>query len=194
MRVKQFDLFLMCRVVFSVTLKFDTLCNGSEQLEECATDVSLWYLPPCPHIHTLKGNFIIFQNKILLGGWSNSTAHKVGLPLWLHLHILQESSNTNEFISYFREPSRSTLPFPPCQPQVWPKRGIQIELRKPSYSIVLGAWLNFSPGLTFTTPHTAAATAAAAAVRFACQRCTVPSLFLSFAILHMGRRRRGVWE
>lgn len=84
-----------------------------------------------PLIHTLKGNFTIFQNKILLWGWSNSAAHNVGLPLRLHLHILPESSNTNEFISYFRELSRSTLPFPPCQPQVWPKRGIQIELKSP---------------------------------------------------------------
>lgn len=72
---------------------------------------------------------MIFQNKTLLGEWSNSTVHKVGLPLWLHLHILQESSNTNEFISYFTEPSRSILPFPPCQPQVWPKRRIQVELK-----------------------------------------------------------------
>lgn len=200
-RVKHFAVFLMAGVVLSVTLNFDSLCN-IRAVNSCRSVTQMYQfgiaLPP-PPIHALKGNFIYFpKQNPLVGGWSNSAAHKVGLPLWLHLHILQESSTTNEFISYFREPGRSTLPFPPCQPQVWPKRGIQMEfLKKPGYSRVLRAWLNFSPGLTFTTPHTAA-TAAAAAVRFACQRCgpLLPPSRLSFAILHTDgwMERRGVWE
>lgn len=142
---------------------------GNEQLDQCTTDVSVWN--PLPPNHPVKGNFMIFQNKILLGG-GNSAAHKVQLPLWLHLHILPESSNTTEFISYFTEPSRRTLPCPPCQPQVWPKKGESNCIKRPSYSIVLRAWVNFSPGLTFTAPHTAAT----AAARFACQHCSHLSL------------------
>lgn len=200
-RVKHFAVFLMAGVVFSATLNFDSLCN-IRVVNSCRSVTQMYRfgiaLPPSPNSY-IEGEFHLFSKtkSSCKGGWSNSAAHKVGLPLWLHLHILQESSTTNEFISYFREPGRSTLPFPPCQPQVWPKRGIQIELIKPGYSRVLRAWLNFSPGLTFTTPHTAATTAAA--VRFACQRCgpLLPSsVYLSLFCTRMDgwMERRGVWE
>lgn len=95
-----------------------------------------------PKIVHRRGNFIYFSKTES----SDGAAHKVGLPLRLHLHILHRGSGTNEFISYLKEPSRSTLASPPCQPQVWPRRGTQMELKQPGCSRVLRARLNFSPG------------------------------------------------
>lgn len=166
---KPLSVYLMIRVVCHFTVWF--LHRASEQLQKCNTDVSVWYRPPSitprpqqKFIHR-RGISFIFQNKILQreggGGGATVQAHKVGLPLWLHLHILQESSTTTEFISYFREPGRSTTASPPCQ-RASETDSERIRKRKPRFLTILR--VNFSPGLTFTTPQTAAA-----AGRFACQ-------------------------
>lgn len=170
-----FSVYLM---ILSVTLRFDSYigpvssCRSVTQM--CQSGIALPPSPPFPQqkfIHR-RGISFIFQNKILQrAGWGGATvqAHKVGLPLWLHLHILQESSTTTEFISYFREPGRSTTASPPCQ-QASEMDSERIRKREPRYLTILGA--NFSPGLTSTTPQTAGTTSAAApaaAVQFACQ-------------------------
>lgn len=151
--------------------------------------MSIWCLllllqlyPLSPTIHTFKGNFMIFQNKILSGRVEQQCT-MWGLPLWLHLHILQESGNTNEFISYFTELSRSTMAFPPCQPQVWQKTKIRKELKSTN---VLGAWLNSSLSLTFTTPHSSSHSSTEVCVS-AVQSSSHPSCFLPSCT---GRRKR----
>lgn len=139
-RAKPLPVYLMIRVVCHSTVSF--LHRASEQLQKCNTDVSVWYrtpstppAPPTPNqkfIHRM-GYFIYFpKQNPPRGGGATVQAHKVGLPLWLHLHILQESSTTTEFISYFREPGRSTTASPPCQPQDGPQRRIQRELERES--------------------------------------------------------------
>lgn len=133
---------------------------------------------------------MIFQNKTLLKGGGASS---VGLPLWLHLHILQESSTTNEFVSYFREPGRSALPFSTLPTTSLASERDSDRIKKPSYSRVLGAQLNFSPGLTFTTPNPAATTATAAA-SVACRRCEPllpPSFCLSLFCTRMEEEECG---
>lgn len=135
-QAKPLSVYLMIRVVCHFTVWL--LHRASEQLQKCNTDVSVWYRPPSiapppTKIHTSKGYFIYFpKQNPPRGGGATVQAHKVGLPLWLHLHILQESSTTTEFISYFREPGRSTTASPPCQPQDGPQTRIQRELERES--------------------------------------------------------------
>lgn len=121
MHVKHFDLFLMPCSAFFATLKFDSLCNvriansWSRAPQMCQfgassfSSTSTLYLPQFIHWRGIS-----WFSKTKSSGRVEQQCTMWGLPLWLHLHILQESSNTNELISYFTELSRSTMAFLRC--------------------------------------------------------------------------------
>lgn len=106
-RVKQ--LFVISVICHSM-IRF--IYQTSEQPQGCNnTDVYVWnHSPSKVHNHMSNGYFHLFSK--------TKGRRRRRLPLWLHLHILQErsgSTTTTEFISYLREPSRqhyclSTLP------------------------------------------------------------------------------------
>lgn len=180
---------------FFATLKFDSLCNvriansWSRAPQMCQfgassfSSTSTLYLPQFIHWRGIS-----WFSKTKSSGRVEQQCTMWGLPLWLHLHILQESSNTNELISYFTELSRSTMAFPPCQPQVWQKTKIRKELK--SKTNVLGAWLNSSLSLTFTTPHSSSHSSTEVCV-WAVQSSS-HSPYLLPSCTGRRRRRRGI--